>query len=99
MTDEQICAVFNLNILPQHMRGGILRYLQSGIGPGSFASAILENKFAEAHGRADEINTERLRDWANWLYNYAPSDCWGSAEKVKKWKAHSGLSGLEEKKE
>jgi hypothetical protein len=49
--------------------------------------AVLENNLVEAFGRADETNAARMRDWATWLFNEAPSTCWGSPEKVQAWLA------------
>ena len=87
---------FNLAILPKHMHGAMFRWITLGIRPGSFGMACLENKLVQAFSHADEINTERMLDWATWLYGYAPADCWGSPEKVNAWEAHRGLSGFKD---
>ena len=77
--------MINYDILPEHMRGGMKRYIESKVPPGGFLMAVLENNLIEAVGRADRINRERLFDFCNFLYNKAPSRCWGSPEKVKTW--------------
>lgn len=60
-------------------------YIENGIEPGSFLTAVLENDLMEAFGRADDINRERLFDYCSFLYNEAPPACFGSKEKVKLW--------------
>ena len=78
-------ADLDLTRIPKHMRGGLIRYLEEGIKPGSFLTAVLENKLVEAYSRADSINTECMREWVELLYNELPLEAWGSPEKVTKW--------------
>ena len=73
------------SILPEHMQGGMQRYIEQGINPGDFLSLILCNDFVHAAGQADGINQFRLFDYAKFLYLEAPMVCWGSKEKVDKW--------------
>jgi len=76
----------NFSMLPQHMRGGARRYIESGIlGGGSFLEAVFENNLVEAFGRADDINIAAMRQWAQFLYGECPLPCWGSKEKVRLW--------------
>lgn len=75
----------NYTLLPEHMRDGARGYVEFGLAPGGFLSAVLENNFVDAFGKADAINRASLHDWAIWLWNEAPSDCWGSREKVRAW--------------
>lgn len=87
----------NYDILPEHCRGGMRRYIENGIPPGSFLTAVLENNLVEAFGRADQINQERLRDYCLWLYNEAPAmpiRSWGSREIVRQWIDAGGMAGL-----
>jgi hypothetical protein len=79
-------------LVPEHMHGGLARYIDSGIMPGSFLSAVLTNDLKGAFGYADHINKNRVGDIAMYLYNYAPSACWGSPSKVEQWVAHGGLN-------
>ena len=71
--------------LPPRMVPGLLRYLEDGIKPGSFLTAIIENNLKEACAMADEENKYLIWDYVNVLYNYAPSDSWGSPERMKQW--------------
>ena len=86
----------NYDMLPEHMRGGMQRYIERGIPPGSFLSAVLANNFALAVSLADSINRHRLPDFAEFLYSEAPSLCWGSRESVKRWIRRGGLQGFQE---
>jgi hypothetical protein len=83
----------NLSILPHHMRSGMKLWIERGIEPGSFLTAVLCNDLMTALGKADDINCHRLFDYGVYLYNYAPSGCYGSPEKVARWLAAGGLLG------
>jgi len=78
--------MFNYSMLPEHMRGGAQRWIENGILPGSFMTAVLQNNLTEALNRADSINKERLHDIVAFFYNEAPSACWGSPEQVEEWR-------------
>ena len=71
--------------LPAHMREGMRLYVEEGIAPGGFAVPVLSDSLVGAYSRADDVNTQRMLDWAYWLYNEAPSGCWGSPEIVSAW--------------
>ena len=60
-------------------------YVKERIPTGSFLEAVLCNDLREAIGRADENNQRVLPEIVAWLYNEAPSNCWGSREKVTAW--------------
>ena len=80
----------NYESLPEGLQGGMKRYVEQGIKPGSFMTAVLENDLFGALAQADEMNRDRLYDICKWLYNEAPSQCWGSKEKVEAWIAKGG---------
>jgi hypothetical protein len=73
------------HLIPEHMWDGIRRYVDLGIPPGGFLTALLENDFMEAIIHADDISIFLMKDWARFIYNYLPDECWGSKEKVKLW--------------
>lgn len=83
----------NYEQLPEHIRGGMRRYIESGIEPGSFLTAVLCNDLMGALGKADEINRERLWDICAFLYNEAPSACFGSVEAFQSWVQRGGTEG------
>lgn len=86
-----------LSILPGHMRNGMKLWIEHGIPAGSFLNAVLSNDLMTALGKADDFNRDRLFDYGIYLYNYAPSRCYGSPEKVAAWAAAGGLFGKTEK--
>lgn len=74
-------------LIPDHMHDALRSYLEMGLLPGSFLTAVLENDLKGAFGAADHINASRLKDYVSFLSNFAPSSCWGSPEKVAAWVA------------
>ncbi len=72
-------------LIPEHMRAGMERYMEQGVNPGSFLTAVLSNDLVVAALCADSINRPRLHDYCMWLYNYAPSGSFGSPEAVNNW--------------
>lgn len=75
----------NYSLIPEHMRRGVSLYLEKGIRPGSFLTAVLENNLVESIAQADSINQTWIKNWANFLYNEMPIVSWGSKEKVNAW--------------
>lgn len=67
------------------MMEGLKAYIEERIPPGGFLSAVICNDLSAAVGRADEENLKNLPAFAAFLYNCAPSMCWGSPEKMKAW--------------
>jgi hypothetical protein len=80
-------------LVPEHMREGVKIYIERGIPPGDFLTAVIQNDLKEACGRADEINARRIWHIVNFFYNYAPIDCWGSPGKMAAWIEQGGLYG------
>lgn len=77
------------------MHGGVQRYLDHGIPPGSFLMALFSNDLKEAFRRADDQNTAAMLDWVRFMVNDMPGNSQGSPEAVEAWIAHAGLSGEE----
>lgn len=67
------------------MLASLRRYIDQRIIPGQFLQAVLSNDLCDACGRADDENMANLPAFAAYLYNEAPSACWGSPEKVAAW--------------
>lgn len=70
------------------------RYIERGTPVGGFLTALLENNLKETFARADDENRATLYEYVQWLYQYAPSGCWGSPERVSDWLKAGGLEGL-----
>ena len=84
---------FNEYAIPDYMGGGVDRYIEHGIEPGSFLSAVICNDLFEAIGRADEQNTRNLPAYCAYFYNEAPGACYGSKEAMKAWIEKGGIKG------
>ncbi len=84
----------NYSRLPAHMQDGMRLYIENGIPPGSFQTAVLSNDLMGAFRRADDVNRLAMLDYATFLHNEAPCGCFGSPEHVKDWIAQGGLAGL-----
>ena len=69
---------------------GLKRYVEHRIPTGGFLRAVLENDLKEAVARADDENQHVIPIYVCWLYNEAPSTCWGSPEAVKAWLGGTG---------
>lgn len=81
------------HMLPDHCRDGLLDYIDRGTPVGGFLTALLSNNLKETFARADTVNSYRVRDYVNFLYNHAPAGCWGSRERVSEWMERGGLQG------
>jgi len=69
------------------MVGALELYVNKGIDPGSFLTAVIQNKgLFEVCDLADDINIRNLPAFVGYLWNEAPSTCWGSKEKMDAWK-------------
>lgn len=75
----------NYQRLPEHMRDAARLYIERGIKPGDFLTALLANDFMEAVGRADDTNLAALGTWAKWIYNEIPRGAHGSYNHVADW--------------
>ncbi len=67
----------------EDLYGALERYLNNGINPGSFLTAVLENDLAGAFGKADSFNSANLKNIVGYVYNHVPVSAWGSREKVQ----------------
>ena len=84
LSAEKKAKMFEYGI-PEHMHGGIIRYYENGIPPGSFLSAVINNDLKEACGRADSTNKHCLFNYIMWFYNEAPIGSWGHPSATSEW--------------
>lgn len=77
--------MMNLTKIPVHMHQAVRDYIEHGLPPGDFLTAVLTNNLVEAVGRADDVNIHAIREWAHLLYWELPSDSWGSPAKIEAW--------------
>jgi hypothetical protein len=71
--------------IPDYMHEGLQGYLLYGWEPGGFLGSVLMNDLIGAFAKADSLNSLRVRNYVMFLYNIAPSDCFGSPKKVADW--------------
>ncbi len=73
------------NLIELRFKESIDRYVENGMEPGGFITAVLENDLVGAFGRADTAAMTNLKHIICYCYNEIPSICWGSREKVANW--------------
>lgn len=73
--------------VPERIVDSLLRYIKTGCPTGGFLRAVLSNDLFEAVARADEECVVALPVLVKWIYNEAPSACWGTEKKVDAWLA------------
>ncbi|MDP3703891.1 MAG: hypothetical protein Q8R78_05845 [Candidatus Omnitrophota bacterium] len=66
--------------ISDHMMDAIRRYIDEGLRPGDFLTAVIDNDLKEAVSRADDENLANLPAFICYFYNEAPAGCWGSRE-------------------
>lgn len=100
MADKHV-FIFENDIyeIPEYMRDGLELYVQMGVVPGDFLSAVIANDLKKAVMYADVNNMRNLPAYANFFYNYAPVDCWGSVQNLNDWHNKGGLIGIRSRRE
>ena len=83
------------SLVPEHMQFSMYLYLEHGLHPGGFLTAVLSNDLRLSIFRADAVNKSQLSPIVTFLWEYAPSDCWGSSENFYSWIECGGSLGLE----
>lgn len=78
--------------IPQRMMSGIKKYVEYGVKPGSFLSAIICNDLKTAVGKADGENIRNLPAYVAYFYNETPGECWGSRTAFKAWIQAGGIN-------
>lgn len=76
-----------------YMAGGVERYIEYGVPPGSFLLALFSNDLKGAYRQADEQNMLHMRDWIMFMINEIPSHSQGSPEAVEAWIKMGGIAG------
>lgn len=72
-------------LIEPRFRESIDAYVATGRPTGGFLEAVLSNDLMEALGRADSGAIDNLPHIVAYVYNEAPSGCWGSRERVREW--------------
>jgi len=80
--DTYKAASYDISIF---LIGDLRRYVEHGVPPGSFLTAVLCNDLIEATGRADYINKEKIVEIVTYCVNELPRMCWRSRENFNNW--------------
>lgn len=83
-----------LKEIPTNIKDAIDLYVDKGIQPGSFTTAVLANDLKGAFGRADVISERNMKQIVSYVYNNIPSLCQGSYDKVDNWIKRGGIDGF-----
>ena len=75
---------------PVNIQESLTRYIEQRIPCGGFLTSVLENDLTGAFARADANNLSCIHHIASYIYNFTPSSCHGSPEKVKAWLEQKG---------
>ena len=67
--------------IPEHLRGGLARWLIHGLPPGSFLSSAIAGDLFAAAARADDVSLAGLGYVARFLDIFAPADAKGAVSK------------------
>ena len=71
--------------IPDYMHESLAAYILKHSRVGTFLTAVLSNQLVDSVKAADVKNMLALVGYAQFLYSYAPSNCWGSKAKVIMW--------------
>lgn len=71
--------------VPGYMRHSLAEYVIGHKPVGDFLEAVISNNLYGAYAHADGTNVKHVGAYVAYLYNVAPSKCWGSPEKYKAW--------------
>lgn len=80
--DNEVASLMGI---PDRMQGGLKRWLEEGIYPGSFLTAVLEGKLMDAIAYADAENVNILARYAHFLRAAFPPSSYGSEKKCRLW--------------
>lgn len=83
----------HLEMLPGHIRDGVLRYIEQGVPTGDFLRAVFSNDLKGAVCRADSTNQRAIVEIVQFMVWYAPAVCQGSPERYENWIEIGGLEG------
>lgn len=92
--NDEILDTADWSLIPPHMHEGLHRYIDEGIEPGGFMTAVLANDLSRAALCADSANKYKLADYIIFVHNYLPIGSYGSYEKVVLWMRMKKSSSL-----
>ena len=76
---------FDQYVMRSDMVAAVQRYVEHGIQPGGFLTAVICNDLVGAINRADEDNRENLTAIVGYFMWEVPAPAWGSEQKMREW--------------
>ena len=71
--------------IPEAVKKGIDMFVNHGVRPGSFVTAVLENDLMRAWGQADLESRREMDSILRYVWYEIPSGSWGSPDRVEAW--------------
>lgn len=85
MRNETFRKALTDSVVPTHLQSGLLRWVEEGIRPGGFLSAVLSNDLLSAASRGDELSLVGLPVLCRFLATHAPAGSFGSPKAFANW--------------
>jgi hypothetical protein len=82
-----------LELVPAHMRPGVLGYVQHGRPTGGFLESLFDGDLDLAERRADPGNAAAFEKWRELRRAFLPRACHGSRDRRLAWIKGGGLEG------
>lgn len=79
------------DLVPPSLRDGTYRWIEYGITPGGFLTAIICNDLFMAWRLADDENHRRFAEIVGWWHEHAPEGSRGNETTFGWWKSQGGL--------
>jgi hypothetical protein len=76
---------YNYDLIPPTIMEGLNLYVEHGLRPGGFLTAVLCNDLFGAMAKADEMSARWLPALCTYIYNNVPGLVWGSEGMVEAW--------------
>lgn len=80
-------------LIPVRVREALIRFVVTGSTPGHFCTAVLDNDLRAATAHADDQCLPVLKHIMDFVFNYFPTQCWGSPAARKAWTQKGGKVG------
>jgi hypothetical protein len=83
-------------LIPPHTRESLQSWARDGQVGGRFLMAVLRNDLAGAVAQADEETMGAIPAIVAYCYNELPSTCWGTPERVCRWRGRHAVQDQQE---
>jgi hypothetical protein len=98
-SEEEMRVQLFKHHIPVRMHDDLMGYIMHGTLAGDFLIDYLSGDLFSAVRSADDENIKLFEQYYRFLYNYAPSRCYGSSARVNAWCDRGGLRGSLPEKE